>query len=166
MNEYIEYIVEKKKSMKDVFKCAFTVGFAFLFIWPLLFIPMYPMLKTVLIVGIVYGASKIVGSVNVEFEYIITDNEMDIDKIVNKKSRKRLVTVNLRRTEEYGKCNGEAEKRYLNNSEYRVIEARSDRGGKNNSYLTYKSDEGKGILLFTPGEKIEEKINETMKYRF
>lgn len=166
MNEYIEYIVEKKKSMGDVIKAALTIGIAFLLIWPLLFIYMYAMLKTVLIVGIVYGASKIVGTFNIEFEYTITDNEMDIDKITNKKTRKRLVSINLRRAEEFGKYSAECERKYLNKGEYKVVEARSDRGGLNNYYLTYKSDEGKGILLFSPGEKIEQHINEVLKYKF
>lgn len=39
---------------------------------------------------------------SVEYEYIVTNGEMDIDKIIAKRRRKRLITVNARTFERFG----------------------------------------------------------------
>ena len=47
------------------------------------------------VIGIVYGAYTLTGMTNIEYEYIITNGTMDIDKIINKSSRKRIASFEL-----------------------------------------------------------------------
>ena len=44
---------------------------------------------------ILFGAYKLYLMLNVEYEYIITNSTMDIDKIIAKSSRKRIVSFDL-----------------------------------------------------------------------
>ena len=49
-------------------------------------------LLILLIVGVIYGTAKLVTFFFIEYEYIITNDTVDIDKIISKKSRKREVS--------------------------------------------------------------------------
>lgn len=43
-----------------------------------------------------YGVYLLINMRNVEYEYIVTNNELDIDKVFSKKGRKHLITVDVR----------------------------------------------------------------------
>lgn len=43
--------------------------------------------------GSLYGGYILITNMSVEYEYIVTNGEMDIDKIIAKRRRKRLITV-------------------------------------------------------------------------
>ncbi len=45
--------------------------------------------------GVIYLGYKIYTSTYVEYEYIVTGNELDIDKIIAQRKRERLITVKL-----------------------------------------------------------------------
>ena len=53
-------------------------------------------LGPILVVAIIFGASYLVKSMNLEYEYILTNNELDVDKIMNKERRKRCFTIDLK----------------------------------------------------------------------
>ncbi len=44
---------------------------------------------------IIFGAYKLYSMLNIEYEYIITNSTMDIDKIIAKSTRKRVVSFDL-----------------------------------------------------------------------
>lgn len=68
-----------------------------------------PELGIFIVVGIFFGAKKLYGNQNLEFEYIFTSGELDIDKIINQKKRKRVISLEVRSIEIMAK---------YNNSEY------------------------------------------------
>ena len=53
--------------------------------------------------GVVYLAYKTTTSFNIEYEYSVTNGVVDIDKIVNKSSRKRLFTFECKQIEKIEK---------------------------------------------------------------
>ena len=59
------------------------------------------------IILIFWGAVKLAARLNIEYEAIIVNNEMDIDKIIAKSSRKRMITVKLNGVEELGSFNSQ-----------------------------------------------------------
>lgn len=64
-----------------------------------------------------YGAYNLIKLNETEFEYTITQNEMDIDKIMGKKKRKRIITVDLNEIEVLEKFvdkNGNSTKKVYN----------------------------------------------------
>ena len=51
------------------------------------------------LVGACFGAWQLFIRQNVEFEYALTNGEMDIDKIIARRARKRLLSIDCRRFE-------------------------------------------------------------------
>lgn len=43
-----------------------------------------------------YGAILLINSRSIEYEYIVTNNELDIDKVMSKKGRKHLITIDMK----------------------------------------------------------------------
>ena len=106
MDSYCEYIVKKKNGGKELTIQALIVVAALavfaLFMVLGAVIPNFSMITTLLAFGALYGGYRLITNMNVEYEYIVTNGEMDIDKIIAKRSRKRLLTVNARTFERFG----------------------------------------------------------------
>ncbi len=50
----------------------------------------------IIVVAALFGGSYLIKGMNLEYEYILTNDELDIDKIMNKEKRKRLLTLDLK----------------------------------------------------------------------
>ncbi|MDR2933187.1 MAG: hypothetical protein LBV27_08790 [Oscillospiraceae bacterium] len=53
----------------------------------------------------IYGAYMLITSMNIEFEYSLTNGELDIDKIIAQRKRKRLISIKCKEVEDFGKYN-------------------------------------------------------------
>ena len=104
-----------------------------------------------LVVGIGYGAFKLSGFFNIEYEYIVTNGTMDVDKIIAKSSRKRMLSFELQTVSRIEKFNPAL----LNNVSPKetVIACNTDDEG---AYLMVSDTEGKGsrYLVFAPDERL------------
>ncbi len=100
-------------------------------------------------IGIVWGGIWLAGRLNVEYEYIIADGEMQIDKIYNKRSRKSLISFKLRSAEAFSR--GQRDERDASEIDVR---------GEGECYSIVFSDAelGKAVLWFTPDERTLEAI--------
>ena len=155
MDNYYEQIVEKKKTGADIAKMilvslALVLGasacmFASIF-FGLTFL-------VVIAVGLLFLAVWLISGMNIEYEYIITNNEMDIDKIIGRRKRKRMITVDLNRTNDFGG--------------YPPVEeidadttVHATTGLEKNAHylLVEHNDYGKVKVIFNPNEKIREAI--------
>ena len=93
MDVFFEQIIPIKKTGKTVA--------LFLGIWVLaallsaLVFVLLGSFSLIFIFGIGYGTYILSSKLNVEYEYIITNGILDIDKITNKSSRKRMISVDL-----------------------------------------------------------------------
>ncbi len=100
MDIFIEQIVSKKPSAKDT---AGKIGIGTLSV--LVSIALFLLLGTIgilLAVACIYLGFYLSSNFDVEYEYIITNGEIDIDKIIAKRKRKRLVTVKASAFERFG----------------------------------------------------------------
>ena len=98
MVTYKEHIVKRKKSGKDIliyifspFLCmiaAYIVTFVILN-----FLPFLSFLTLLVWAFAVYALARIVLDRNIEFEYLLVDSDLDIDKIHNKSRRKRMISL-------------------------------------------------------------------------
>ena len=104
------------------------------------------------IFGIFFGAWKLSGLLNVEYEYIITNGTMDIDKIVNKSSRKRMTSFELGNVTRLEKFNPHM----LNTLDKKTLVYACDENAED-AYLLIADREGKSAanLIFTPDERIK-----------
>lgn len=91
-----EYMVKQKKSAKDVLMQGLIVVAAVIII--LLAMGMGgAIFGPIITVGVLLGAGYLFIMFSREYEYILTNEELDIDVIYNRSRRKRVTTVNLRK---------------------------------------------------------------------
>ena len=106
MDSYCEYIVKKRNGGKELGLRALIIVAAialFIIFMMLGFVmPNFSMITILLAAGSLYGGYILITNMSVEYEYIVTNGEMDIDKIIAKRRRKRLITVNARTFERFG----------------------------------------------------------------
>lgn len=90
MDSFFEQIVKKKKGGKEwavIFGVIAAALVLIVFVW------MLGVLAVIATVGIIYGAWWLATTQNVEFEYCVTNGDIDVDKIVARRKRTRLVSV-------------------------------------------------------------------------
>ena len=156
MDTFFEQIVAIKKTGKSlllitgIWFLAFVVS-ALIFIF--LFGSSFTFIALLLIFGAFYGAFKLSGRLSLEYEYIITNGTMDVDKIIAKSSRKRSASFELADVERLEKYNMNAKP--VGNYEKTVIACNED---DPSAYFVVVSKEGKGklLLVFSPDERIKE----------
>ncbi|MBQ9859309.1 MAG: hypothetical protein IJO76_01350 [Clostridia bacterium] len=102
MDTFIEQIVQKKKDASE-WSVIVGVVIALLLICCLLFLFSGLVFVTVLtpfiLIGAGYGGWYLLTSQNKEFEYCVTNGDIDIDCIIARRRRKRLVSVAGRKVE-------------------------------------------------------------------
>ena len=98
MDLFMEHLVQHKRTGKDLLiMIGIIVGAGILLILStlLLLFPATSGLWLLVAVAIIFFAVLFIKRTSVEYEYILTNNELDIDKITAKSNRKRLITVNF-----------------------------------------------------------------------
>ena len=159
MDTYSEQLVTKPSSNADRAKkiliSVAAILLASILMWLSIRFCAYSLI--LLVFGILGGAAYIVSNMDVEYEYIITNNEMDIDKIIGRRKRKRMITLSLENTEAFGTyppddsvsadATVHATTGFEKNAAYLICQ--------HNSY-------GKVMLIFNPNEKTREAIMQEM----
>ena len=162
MDVFIEYMVKRKKTAKDYLKILATLflGLVFIYVVTIVFVsvPFITSFLLLAIAGIIYGMYFLVTSVNVEYEYILTNNELDVDAIINTRKRKHLTTVNIRQIECWGKKSDHSFKSNFENKSVKKIYACEDVENPDTYFVVYYKDEDKNMLMFNPNEKILQRI--------
>ena len=106
MDSISEQLVKIKKTSKEVVLTVLIWVLAFLVVYGLVTIGLKIanlfMYMVLLAVGAIYLAFRLTKMFDVEYEYIVVNRDMDIDKITAKSSRKRMVTVKLNEVQEFG----------------------------------------------------------------
>ncbi|MBQ8824122.1 MAG: hypothetical protein IJZ64_02715 [Ruminococcus sp.] len=100
--------------------------------------------------AIIYGTYYLLSGMNIEYEYIFTNGEIDIDKIIAKRKRVHLVTIKTEQFEKFDKWDDSIPDR-----ENATLILCSDNTNKNVYYADLTADEiGKARLIFNPSEEI------------
>lgn len=156
MDIFVEYMVKKQSSgMEMLLKILYALGAAFILVASFLFgglLGPFSMIATLVGFGSVYGAYLLITNMNVEYEYIVTNGEMDIDKIIARRKRKRLLTANARSFESAGPYNHQA---HLNAQYENRVYACENVVAPNNYYAVFNHSKlGKTLLVYTPDDRI------------
>ncbi len=163
MDTFIEYIVKKKKDTKDYIIMAATVlGLIVLALACLIFNRMLFGIPFILLVFAVWGSYFIFTSRNIEYEYILTNSELDIDKIVARRSRKRVITINFKEIEVCAKTDNPNFKHNLDNKANvtRTEYLQGNMKSENVYFVDFTGGSGKTRVFFEPNERI---LNELKK---
>lgn len=153
-----EYLIKQKKSSKDLLAqvglivgafilCAIAFLFGGEFIGPLL------------IIGILYGTYFLFCRFSREYEYILTNNELDIDVIYNRNTRKRVITIDIRKIDVMASITDERQAHAFNRQGLKLINA-SDNTNDENTYaiITDTDHFGNCKILITPNSTLLEEL--------
>lgn len=87
----------------------------------------------------------------VEFDYSVTGNRLYIDKVIDKKARKKLMNIEIGNIEDLGVIDGDN----IPDDRYARTKDCSDGKLEGSFYCVYReSGKGKCLLIFSPNEKI------------
>lgn len=155
MDNICEQLVEKRKTGKDIAKIAAICAGSALCAAACVFFTFYNGMIILLYAAIIpiLLAIWLLMSVNVEYEYIVTNNEMDIDKIIGRRKRKRMITVDLNKTEDFGEYPPKTEP----DVEATVHATSGVKLDAHYLVVRHKSY-GKVMIIFNPSEKLREAI--------
>ena len=103
------------------------------------------MILTMLAVGALFGLVWLLTGMSYEYEYILTNDDLDIDKISGKRKRKRLITLKMNTAEEFGIYDGT--------------------NGTNADATVIASDGTNIMLIFSPDARMVEMILTTLPYK-
>ena len=152
MDTFFEQITAVKKSGKDIAAITGIWLLAFIICFLLvLFMGYLGSFSFLLIAGALFGAFKLSCRFHVEYEYIVTNGTMDIDKIINKSSRKRVLSFELATVSRLEKFN----QGLLSSVNSKEIVTACNLNDPE-AYLMVSSTEGKGTsyLIFAPDERV------------
>lgn len=161
MDVFKEFIVKKEIGLRERLSMAFimlgsvALGFALI---ALLLMMGFIGLGCILAAGCCYGGWKLITRFFVEYEYILTNKDLDVDKITNQSARKRLCTVDINSVTEIGRYDPQ---NVFAESNETTVKAVSGNPELEDYYLRFDHKNlGKCILLFTPSTELFELIEQ------
>ena len=102
-----------------------------------------------LAVGILVGLIWLLMGMNSEYEYIITNDDFDFDRISGKRKRSRLITIKFNTVEEFGVYDGSQ------GSDVAATVIATDNTGTGIYYIIAKhKTHGRTMVLFTPNDRM------------
>lgn len=110
------------------------------------------------IAAVWYGVYRLSGILHVEYEYIMTGDEIDIDRITDRRVRKRVLSVSAKNIEMLRPY----EEAYLLDlqGDFKRVDVSSGQKEAQRYFLIAPGKEGKKLfLVFEPGEKILERFS-------
>lgn len=159
MDIFLEYIVIRKKSAFDIFKAGSILLLTLFVLYFSLILYAVPMLSTFALLidaGIIYLGWLGITSINIEYEYSVTNGAVDIDKIINKRKRKRVIAFKVSETEIIAPVNAPEHAGIFNSEFAKVIDASTRKNPETLYFAVVLTDAGRTKVLFNPPEKMIE----------
>lgn len=153
MDVFVEYMVRKQKSMKDTFIIIGTV--IGVLIVGFIALGLLGGLGPVAALLIGYCGYLIITSRSVEYEYSVTNGELDVDKIIAQRKRKRLLSIHVKEFEIVAPVNDERYRKEFENIDIKkTIDASSTVKSQNVYFAVFTLNGEKCRLIFEPTQKM------------
>lgn len=166
MDVFYEYMIKRKYTVKEYLKIAgFAVLFLFLAVlmlvgslYSLVYLPFLNQILLIAFAAAIYFGYVMISRQNVEFEYSLTNSDLDIDKIIAKRRRVDVISLDVKEIEEMGKLKIET---YKNSPVKTLVLGNIDTTAY---YIICKdSDEQSVRVIFNPPTKMVEGIRKFAK---
>lgn len=165
MDIFVEQLVVKKKTGKTYLGIFGSLVGVFVALWlflivlmPLVskFIPMLGGLSFLILFGLVYLFYRLISNTNMEYEYCFTNGALDVDKILNRRSRKKFTSLNARSIDKMARANDPEFERLMKDSGVKKLHACSLVQAPDTYYVLFSNEKGRQMLLFNPNDKIKD----------
>ncbi|MCX7841912.1 MAG: hypothetical protein N2489_02410 [Clostridia bacterium] len=153
MDVFIEKIVAKKKKLEDNLIVGGLILAGFAAIIAVFSVPVLAGLGPLLAGAIIFGVFYLSKSRNIEFEYAVTNGELDIDKIIAQRKRKRIFSANCKDFEIVAKVQSEHYNESIKQTAGKIDAASSiDSPGTYFALLNYKGV--RTVVYFEPDQRM------------
>jgi hypothetical protein len=153
MDIFIEHLVKKQKTIKDTLLKIAIIGAGFLLAITVL--SRLGSVGPILAAVVFYGAYHFITSTNIEYEYSITNGELDIDKIIAQRKRKRILSINCKEFDILAPVNDESYKREFENVNIqKTINAESTIKSNSAYFAVFMHNGVRTRLIFEPTDKM------------
>ena len=150
---FIEHLVAQKPTLKltlsrvGIVLLALTVDFIAGWIFP-------PIFAIVFAISC-WAAWKWIKSLKVEFEYVLTDSTLDIDRIFGQSFRRRFLSVDIKKFDIMAPCRPEYAKEYSSAAIGKTVDCSSEPSAEDRYFAVYTDAVGTRTLLwFEPNGKM------------
>ena len=150
MDIFVEQIIKRKFGLADyAVVVASLLGSVVLVLLAVLFVPY---LSAFVLIGVCVGAYYAITSRSVEYEYSITNGDITVDKIIFRRKRKRILSVDAHEVDAMGKYNPEQHrgKTYAG----RYICSVNGSGEGSWYFSAHHPKKGYVLIVFDPEEKV------------
>ncbi|MDR1540751.1 MAG: DUF6106 family protein [Clostridiales bacterium] len=150
---YNEQIVKKQASMKSTLTRVGIILSVVVIFFVCLSIPVIQTFAIIIAAAAAFGAYYLISMLNIEYEYIFTNGELDIDAIYSKSRRKRVFTGTVKDFDIVAHVSDAAHTRDFGGA----TETKDYSSGVvgNNTYAFLASYKGKRLkIIFEPNEKM------------
>ena len=93
-----------------------------------------------------------------EYEYILTNDELDVDKIIARERRKSVISVDVRSFEIFAPVKDEYKREMENPEIVQKIDASSSVKSTKRWFAVFDYEEKRTLLMFEPGKKMRASI--------
>lgn len=155
MDIFLEKIVKHKKTFMDTLISVGIVVLALLLIVILSSFPSIRGFSPFYIVGLGYLAYFFIRNRNIEYEYIVTNGDLDIDTIIAQRKRKRLFSAECRNFEVVAKMNSDQYDYNMKSIKNRIY-AVSSMESQDIYFISLVKDGQKTLVFFEPHPKMIE----------
>lgn len=155
MDTYKEQNVKKAVTTTDTIRkyslILASISISGILLWlSVAILPQYILFVVFVSVLLVYGAFYLLKDLEVEYEYLYTNGDLDIDKIMGQRKRKRLVTVEMLKVTKLEKYTESVQF----DDEKTVVDASSGFEDEH-WYMEFSSKKyGECYLIFTPNDEM------------
>ena len=158
MNDvFVEQIVERKQDLRTTLKKmllilgAIVISTIFLIVGILRFI--FPAVFALSM----YGAIRLAKKQNLEYEYSFTNGELDIDRIIGRRTRSRELSIHVRSLSILATVTEANYKDYEHRNYTKTLDASSSQKSTKRWFAVYRNDAGnESLLIFEPNERLLE----------
>lgn len=150
MDLFIEKIVKRRKSAADIgliiliVLAAAVVSF---FIFALI-----PEFSLIFIAGIIYLAYFLITKKNIEYEYAVTNGDIDIDMIIDQKKRKRVFSGNCKDFEQVARVKSDKYTKEIR--ECKNVKDYTSRNENAEVWFIYLNKDKPTVILFEPNSQM------------
>lgn len=155
MDTFIEKLVARKKTAIDFILIALVLLtiLVSLFFFFMTNVRIGMGIDFLLIVGLIYFGYWLITSRNVEYEYIVTNGDLDIDMIVAKRKRKRIFSANCKEFEIVAPVKSSSFSQQVQSIKNR-IDACSSADSPDAYFIVLNHNNNRTLVIFEPDERI------------
>lgn len=153
MDIFLERIIKKKKDTFDKVIIFGSIVLALVLTTAIISIIGPYGFSFILIMGVAYLAYYIISSRRIEYEYALTNGDLDIDKIVAQRKRKRVISANCKEFEIFARLTGDKQN-IATGEGATIIKAVSSMDSGSVYFFTLNQKGKKTIVYFEPDDRM------------